>query len=75
MPEPYDLVKTCTVHKDATVRFEGRSYAVPFSFAFSRVDVRGSAETVVILVTDTGMSLITYTRHRNERILIDPVCY
>ncbi len=30
LPEPFDLIKHCDVHKDCTIRFEGRTYVVPF---------------------------------------------
>ena len=75
LPEPFDLVKTRKVHKDSTIRFEGRTYAVPFGFAFGRVEARGCAGKVRIFDEDTGMELITYPRHTRERILIDPSCY
>jgi hypothetical protein len=75
LPEPFDLVKTRKVYSDSTVRFEGRTYAVPFAHAFTRVEVRGCAETVQILDADTGMRLITYPRGTRERLLIDPSCY
>jgi transposase len=29
LPEPFDLVRTAPVHKDCSVRFEGRCYVVP----------------------------------------------
>ena len=32
LPEPFDLVKTVPVHKDAVVHFEGRSYVIPFLY-------------------------------------------
>lgn len=32
LPEPFDLIRSCPVHKDATIRFEGRTYTVPFEY-------------------------------------------
>ncbi len=32
LPESFDLIRTYSVHKDATIRFEGRTYTVPFEY-------------------------------------------
>lgn len=75
LPEPFDLVKTVTVYKDCTVRFEGRSYVVPFIYAGDVVEVRGCSEYVQILDPRTAVVLVSYPRHSRERVLIDPACY
>jgi hypothetical protein len=75
LPEPFDLVKTAPVHKDCMAHFEGRSYAVPFLYAGSAVEVRGCSGSVQILDPQTGIVLVSYPRHTAERILIDPACY
>jgi transposase len=75
LPEPFDLIKTAPVHKDTTVHFEGRSYAVPFPYTGRVVEVRGCSERVQIVDPQTGRVLISYPRHTQERILIDPACY
>jgi hypothetical protein len=75
LPEPFDLVKAVPVHKDTTIRFEGRSYAVPFIHTGRVVEVRGCSGRVQILDPQTGRVLISYPRHTQERILIDPACY
>lgn len=73
LPEPFDLAVTRPVHKDCMVRFEERSYAVPFRWVGQRVEVRGCAGKVQILAE--GQVLREYPRHTAERVLIDPTCY
>jgi transposase len=75
MPEPFDLVKTVTVAKDCTVRFEGRSYVVPFAHVGSQIEVRGCCRMVQAVDPATGAVLRSYPRQTSERILIDPSCY
>ncbi len=73
LPEPFDLAVTRPVHKDCMVRFEQRSYAVPFVWVGQRVEVRGCAGKVQILAE--GRVLLIPIGHTAERILIDPSCY
>ena len=75
LPEPFDLVKTVPVHKDCMVHFEGRTYAVPFLYAGRTVEVRGCSGCVQILDPQTARVLVSYSRHTQERILIEPTCY
>ncbi len=75
LPEPFDLLRTATVHKDCTVRFEGRSYVVPFAYVGRVVEVRGCSGTVQVLDPQTAAVLVAYPRHTAERLLIDPACY
>jgi len=75
MPEPFDLVKSCPVHKDCTIRCEGRTYAVPFAHVGKIVEVHGCAETIRIFDPDGGKLLIAYPRRSQERILVPPHCY
>jgi len=64
---------TRPVYRDCTVRFEGRTYAVPFAYVGDRVEVRGCAGTVQILAE--GGVVREYPRHTARRILLDPSCY
>jgi transposase len=73
LPEPFDIAVTRPVHRDATVRFEDRTYTVPFALVGQRVEVRGCAGRVQILA-DGGV-VAEYPRRSEERILIDPRCY
>lgn len=73
LPEPFDLVVTRSVHRDCMVRFEDHSYAVPFRFVGTQVEVRGCAGKVQIWAE--GRVIREYERHTAERILLDPTCY
>jgi hypothetical protein len=75
LPEPFDLVRTAPVHKDCSVHFEGRCYAVPFAFVGREVEVRGCSARVQVIDPQTGSVLVEYPRHTPERVLIDPACY
>jgi hypothetical protein len=73
LPEPFDLVQRRRVGLDATVRFEGRTYSVPFRYAQREVEVRGCAR-VVQLWAD-GKVLCEHPRRTRSRLLIDPAHY
>jgi len=73
LPEPFDLVQRRRVGLDATVRFEGRTYSVPFVYAERELEVRGCAEAVQMW-TD-GKVVASHPRHTRSRLLIDPAHY
>ena len=73
LPEPFDLVQRRRVQRDATVRFEGRTYSVPFAHAGQELEVRGCARTVQMLAD--GIVVAEHPRHSRERLLIDPSHY
>jgi transposase len=73
LPEPFDLVQRRRVGLDATVRFEGRTYSVPFPYAQREVEVRGCAR-VVQLWAD-GKVVCEHPRRTRTRLLIDPRHY
>jgi len=75
LPEPFDLIKTCPVHKDCSIRFEGRTYIVPFAYVGRTVEARGCAEHIEVRDVKSGALLVKYPRHTLERILIDQRCY
>jgi transposase len=75
LPEPFDAVRTATVHKGCTVRFEGRSYVVPFAYVGRAVEVRGCSGVVQVLDPDSASVLVAYPRRTAELLLIDPACY
>jgi len=75
MPEPFDLVKTLPVRKDCSVHFEGRSYPVPFRYAFEHVEVRGCSGKVKIFDLKTGQVVRSFDRYGKSRVVIDPTCY
>ena len=72
-PEPFDLVQQRRVAKDATVRFEGRTYSVPFGLVGQVVEVHGCARTVQV-VRD-GSVVAEHPRRTRSRLLVDPSHY
>jgi transposase len=75
MVEPFDVTVTRPVHKDCTVRFEGRTYVVPFAYVGEEVEVRGCSGQVQVVDRRSGAVLVSYERHTQARILIDSSCY
>lgn len=75
LPAPFDLIRACPVHKDATIRFEGRTYSVPFAHVHGQVEVRGCNGFIQVVHPQTGEILRTYPRGTEQRLLIDPSCY
>jgi transposase len=73
LPEPFDLVQRRRVGLDATVRFEGRTYSVPFRYAERELEVRGCA-AVVQMWTD-GKVVAEHPRKTRSRLLIEPAHY
>jgi hypothetical protein len=69
LPEVFDLAVTCSVYKDCTVSFEGRTYNVPFTICGLLVEVRGCAELVQILYD--GRFVAEHPRHSRERLQIN----
>ncbi len=75
LPEPFNLVKTCQVHKDCTVRFEGRSYTVPFRYVGQQVEVRGCSGFLQVLDPRDGQIVQQHPRGGEATLVIDPRCY
>lgn len=75
LPRPFDLIKQATVYKDATIRFEGRTYSVPFRFVDRLVEVRGCSGSVQIVDPGSGAIVQEFPRNTAELLLIDPACY
>lgn len=73
LPEPFDLVARRRVAIDATVRFEGRTYSVPFRYAGQEVELRGCAQTVQAWAE--GQIVAEHPRHTRERIRIELAHY
>ncbi len=73
LPEPFDLVQQRRVGLDATVRFEGRTYSVPFVYAERELEVRGCAEVVQMWID--GQVVASHPRRTRSRLLIDPAHY
>ena len=75
LPEPFDLIRACDVHKDATIRFEGRTYTVPFAYVHRKVEVRGCSGFLQVVDRKTGEILRKYPRNTDALLLVDPTCY
>jgi transposase len=73
LPEPFDLVRRARVAIDATVRFEGRSYSVPFVHVEREVELRGCARTVEVYCD--GKLVAEHPRHTRERIVLQSSHY
>ena len=72
---PFDLIKQAAVYKDCTIRFEGRTYAVPYRYCEQTVEVRGCSSVVQIIDPKTGDIVKQYPRKTRELLLIDQDCY
>ena len=75
LPQPFDLIRTCAVHKDSTIRFEGRTYTVPFKYAYGQVEVRGCNGFIQIVDRSDGEIVRQYPRQTQERLIVDATCY
>lgn len=75
MPEPFDVIVERAVHQDCTVRFEGRSYSVPFAFCGRTVEVRGCAGSVQVVDGPTGRVIARHERGTEATLVIDPAHY
>lgn len=75
LPDPFDLIRTCKVHKDCTIRFEGRTYTVPFKYVHGSVEVRGGNGFIQVVDRGTGGIVRKYPRKTEELLIVDPTCY
>ena len=75
MPEPFDLIKQAQVYKDCTIRFEGKTFAVPFRYAHKTVEVRGCAHIIQVVDPKTGEIVHELPRNTRGLVLIDQACY
>jgi transposase len=73
MHEPFDCVVARRVSRDCLVSFEGRRYSVPFTAVGRTVEVRGTAQHVVILAE--GRELARHARHTAARLVLTPTHY
>lgn len=75
LPEPFDLIRTCNVHKDCTIRFEGRTYTVPFRYAYGSVEVRGCSGFIQIVDRENGRIVKEYPRNTDQLLFVDTDCF
>ena len=69
MHELFDCVVARPVSRDGLVSFEGRRYSVPFAWVGRTVEVRGTAQQVVVWAE--GQVLARHPRHTVERMVIE----
>jgi transposase len=73
LEEPFDLVVARRVSRDCLVACEGRQYSVPFAWVGRTVEVRGTAQHVVIY--GGGEEVARHRRQTMSRLIIDPAHY
>lgn len=66
--EPFDCVVARRVTRDCLVSFEGRRYSVPFVSVGRIVEVRGTAQHVVVLAE--GREVARHARHTAARLIL-----
>lgn len=71
--EPFDGVVARRVTRDCLVAFEGRRYSVPFAWVGRTVEVRGTAQQVVILAN--GGEVARHARYTPARLVLVPTHY
>jgi transposase len=71
--EPFDCVVARRVSRDCLVSFEGRRYSVPFAWVGHSVEVRGTAQHVVVVAE--GRELTRHARHTAARLVLTPTHY
>jgi transposase len=71
--EPFDVVVARRVSRDCLVSFEGRRYSVPFAWVNRLVEVRGTAQAVVIV--GEGQELARHPRGTARRLVLEPTHY
>jgi hypothetical protein len=73
MHEPFDVVVARRVSRDCLVSFESRRYSVPFAWVNRLVEIRGTAQAVVIL--GEGQELARHPRGTARRLVLEPAHY
>lgn len=71
--EPFDCVVARRVSRECLVSFEGRRYSVPFAWVARLVEVRGTAQHVVVFAE--GRELARHARHTAARLVLTPTHY
>jgi hypothetical protein len=70
LPEPFDVAVQRRVAIDSTVRFDGRTYSVPFAYAHQEVEVHGCA--AVVQIWAGGRVVAEHPRGTAARNVFDP---
>jgi len=70
---PFDIVLTRPVQRDCLVNAEGRQYSVPYAYAGTTVEVRGTSQSIEI--RSAGSMIARWPRGTEARLLVDPAHY
>jgi len=73
MQELFDCVVARRVSRDCLVSFEGRRYSVPFAWIGRQVEVRGTAQEVVVWAE--GQAIARHPRHTRRTLVLEPAHY
>lgn len=71
--ELFDCVVARRVSRDCLVSFEGRRYSVPFAWIGRQVEVRGTAQDVVVWAE--GQAIARHPRHTRRTLVLEPAHY
>lgn len=73
LQELFDCVVARRVSRDCLVSFEGRRYSVPFAWIGRQVEVRGTAQDVVVWAE--GQAIARHPRHTRRTLVLEPSHY
>jgi len=73
LQELFDCVVARRVSRDCLVSFEGRRYSVPFAWIGRQVEVRGTAQEVVVWAE--GQAIARHPRHTRRTLVLEPAHY
>lgn len=73
LQELFDCVVARRVSRDCLVSFEGRRYSVPFVWIGRLVEVRGTAQDVVVWAE--GQAIARHPRHTRRTLVLEPAHY
>lgn len=73
LQELFDCVVARRVSRDCLVRFEGRRYSVPFAWIGRQVEVRGTAQEVVVWAE--GQAIARHPRSTRRTLVLEPTHY
>lgn len=73
LQELFDCLVARRVSRDGLVSFEGRRYSVPFAWIERQVEVRGTAQEVVVWAE--GQVIARHPRHTRRTLVLEPAHY
>jgi len=73
LQELFDCVVARRVSRAGLVSFEGRRYSVPFAWIGRQVEIRGTAQDVVVWAE--GQAIARHPRHTRRTLVLEPTHY